>query len=127
MKTEKFNLSKKFINLKARELAKELHKEEHLIINKKIDNNHKLEDWYYLMASGIYQNLAEKLDKISISKDDLFEIKEQMKELAKQQKYMWQTIEDEILPIIKKAFQDEENKKEDTATIDKLAGEELIK
>lgn len=54
-----------FINRKAKELSKELHLEEHKIIEGKLPSkDHKLYDWYYLMASGIYQNLSDKLDLV---------------------------------------------------------------
>lgn len=89
----------KFINKKAKELAKELHIEEHRIINKEeIDEEHGFYDWYYVMAAGIYQNLADKLDFMSSNlnriDNDLHEFGQAIKELSKQQKYLWQTLDE---------------------------------
>lgn len=100
----------KFINSEAQELAKRLHKEEHLIICKKIKKNHKLFEWYYLMASGIYQNLIDKIDSDNVEIYNLIidlgreikDLKEEMKELSKQQKYLWQTYGDYVNEGIKK-------------------------
>jgi hypothetical protein len=87
----------KFINGEAKKLARELHKEEHLIIDKKIDNDHKLYDWYYLMASGIFVQLKEILEK-GVNLDFLYEkidrIENELKEVSKQQKYLWQTLQE---------------------------------
>ncbi len=89
-----------FITMKARKLANKLHKEEHLIINKKIDEDHRLSDWYYLMASGIFQNLFDKIDSDNIEifnrtidlEKAIDSLKDSMKEVSKQQKYLWQTL-----------------------------------
>ena len=101
---------RKFISPKARKLAKELHNEEHLIIEKKQGEENKYYEWYYLMASGIYQNLMDKIESINfeIKSEDLDFISQEldgikvsiekleksMKEVAKQQKYLWQTLDD---------------------------------
>jgi len=95
-------MAKKFINTKARELAKDIHKEEHLIIDGKIQKDHKLENWYYLMASGIFQNLSDKIDSSNVELYNLIidldksvkSLTESMKEISKQQKYLWQTLEE---------------------------------
>ena len=92
----------KFIDNKAEELAKRIHKEEHLIIENKIDKDHKIKDWYYLMASGIFNHLFNKIDEsfatirldvMSLS-EEVEKLNKSMKEVSKQQKYLWQTLEE---------------------------------
>jgi hypothetical protein len=90
----------KFIESKARKLANDIHRDEHIIINKELPD-HKTE-WYYFMASAIYTNLAEKIDNMQVAGmdnilDEIIKLKEEMKEISKQQKYLWQTLE-EIFP-----------------------------
>ena len=56
----------RFITKKARELSKELHIAEHRLVEGKTpDKDHKLYDWYYIMASSIYQNLSSRLDLLA--------------------------------------------------------------
>ena len=69
----------KLITPEARRLARQLHKDEHFIMNREIESNHKLDEWYYLMASGLIVGLRKDI-----------------KELSKQQKYLWQTLEEVI-------------------------------
>jgi hypothetical protein len=52
------------INNKIKDFARDIHKAEHLFVEHKIDKSHRLEDWYYLMASTIYHNLSDKIDLI---------------------------------------------------------------
>ena len=66
----------KIINLKAKIRANKLHKAEHLIIDKK-EPTHKAE-YYYYMACQLIQDL-----------------KDEMKELSKQTKYLWQSLEEQ--------------------------------
>jgi len=69
----------KIITQEAKKLARQLHKDEHFIMNGEIEVSHKLDDWYYLMASGL-----------------ITELRNDIKELSKQQKYLWQTLEEVI-------------------------------
>jgi len=94
--------SNKFIDKESKELAEQLHREEHLIIEGKIDDKHNLKDWYYFMASGIFNHLYKKIDEsfatirldiMSLS-EEIENIKKSMREVSKQQKYLWQTLEE---------------------------------
>ena len=94
---------KRFITQEARELAKQLHLEEHKIIDKKAPKfDHKLYDYYYLMASGIFDNLAKKIDDSNVElfnklvdlQNEVSRLSKQMKEVSKQQKYLWQTLDE---------------------------------
>jgi len=90
------------ITKKIRELAKELHKKEHIFVSKKIEKDHKLEDYYYLMASYIFQTLFDRIENSNV---EIFnkivdlerrfnDLSKSMKEVSKQQKYLWQTLEE---------------------------------
>ena len=81
-----------FIKDKARRLARQIHKDEHLIMDGEIEKKHKLNDWYYFMAAGLVVSL-----------------KEDMKEIAKQQKYLWQTLE-EVIEELKKSRRNKNGK-----------------
>ncbi len=87
---------KKIIDKEAEELAKRLHKEEHLIIDGKVDKKHRLKDWFYLMASGLYGKLkSDNIETWNLIVDLQKEIRDlanSMKEISKQQKYLWQTL-----------------------------------
>lgn len=54
------------LNKKIKEFAKEIHRREHLFVEKKISKEHKLEEYYYLMASFIFHNLMEKMEEFNI-------------------------------------------------------------
>lgn len=80
-------------------LAKKLHKEEHLIVDGKVDKDDKKEAFYYLMASAIFNNLKDELkqeihDNFTEIYDEVIKLKEEMKEVSKQQKYLWQTLDE---------------------------------
>lgn len=72
----------KLISLEAIRLARQLHKDEHFIVNKEIESTHDLNDWYYLMAAQLVVSLRNDI-----------------KELSKQQKYLWQTLEEVIVEL----------------------------
>jgi hypothetical protein len=63
------------ISKTARTLARKLHKEEHRIIEGKCDKSHNLNEYYYFMACQLIEDLRSE-----------------MKEISKQQKYLWQTL-----------------------------------
>jgi hypothetical protein len=79
MRKVKIIEKKTSISKEALRLARHLHREEHFAINGKIESNHKLEDWYYLMACELIVGLRNEI-----------------KEILKQQKYLWQTLEEVI-------------------------------
>ena len=70
------------ISREAVKLARKLHKDEHFIVDGEIESNHNLNDWFYLMASEL-----------------IIELKKDLKEVSKQQKYLWQTLEDVIIEL----------------------------
>ena len=91
------------VNKEIKELAREIHKAEHLFVEKKISKDHKLEEYYYLMGSLVLTKVLDKIDKSNV---ELFNkivdlerrfvnIEESMREVAKQQKYLWQTLEED--------------------------------
>jgi len=90
------------ISKEIRELAKEIHKAEHLFVSSKIDKEHKLEDFYYLLGSLVLTKLSNKIEdsnielfnKICDLENRFNEIKSSLKEVSKQQKYLWQTLKD---------------------------------
>ena len=63
----------------SRQLARKLHKAEHLIIEGKCDKTHNLNEYYYFMACQLIENLSKEI-----------------KEISKQNKYLWQTLEEVI-------------------------------
>jgi hypothetical protein len=82
-------------------IAKILHTDEHIVLTKKFPDHD--ENWYYLMASAIYNRVMDKID-LCVQKDDLEflfkrldNIEQELKEVSKQQKYLWQTLE-EVFP-----------------------------
>ncbi len=90
------------IQKKIKELAREIHKAEHLFVSKKIDKDHKLEDYYYLLGSLVLTEVKEAIEKSNIEifnkvvdlERKFSNLSEQMKEVSKQQKYLWQTLDD---------------------------------
>ena len=93
------------ISKEIKELAKEIHKAEHLFVEKKINKDHKLEDYYYLLGSIVFTELKKSVDNSNIElfnkivdvQKEVRVLSEQMKEVAKQQKYLWQSLQqDEI-------------------------------
>ena len=92
----------RFITPTARKLAKKLHGEEHAIKDNVNPKDHAEYDFYYMMAAGIYTKIAKKVDdsnvelfnKIVDLEDKFNKLTESMKEMSKQQKYIWQTVEE---------------------------------
>jgi len=78
-KTEVIKGKSKLITPEAKKLARQLHKDEHFIIKGEIESNHRLNEWYYLMACQL-----------------IVDLKKEIKEISKQQKYLWQTLEEVI-------------------------------
>lgn len=80
-----------------KELAKEIHKAEHLFVGNKIDKKHKLEDWYYLLGAIVFYKLKEEhadtYNAVIDLTNEIKLLKESMKEVSKQQKYLWQTLD----------------------------------
>ncbi len=98
----------KKISREAIRLAKQLHKDEHFIIDGEIENNHHLKDWYYLMACQLIVELKKEIKEISTQQkylwqtlEEVVELKKEIKEISKQQKYLWQTLE-EVIETLKK-------------------------
>ncbi len=98
-------MRKRFIKPESRELAKQLHEEEHKIIDGKYPKDHRKLEWYYLMASGIFNNLKDKIESLNIElynkvvdlEREIVGLRSSMKEVSKQQKYLWQTLEEQKL------------------------------
>ncbi len=90
------------IKKKIKDFAKEIHRKEHSFVEGRLEANHKLEEYYYLMASYIFNGLIEKIEESNIEVYNLVvdltkevsSLKESMKEVSKQQKYLWQTLEE---------------------------------
>lgn len=90
------------IQKRIKELAKEIHKAEHLFVSKKIDKDHKLEDYYYLLGSLVLTEVKDAIEKSNVEifnkvvdlERKFSNLSEQMKEVSKQQKYLWQTLDD---------------------------------
>ena len=90
------------VSKEIKELAKEIHKAEHLFVEKKISKDHKLEDYYYLLGSIVFTKLKESIDNSNVElfnkivdvQNEVRNLSKQMKEVSKQQKYLWQTLED---------------------------------
>ena len=90
------------VSKEIKELAKEIHKAEHLFVEKKISKDHKLEDYYYLLGSIVFTKLKESVESSNIElfnklvdvQNEVRNLSDQMKEVSKQQKYLWQTLED---------------------------------
>jgi len=90
------------INKEIKELAKEIHKAEHLFVEKKISKDHKLEEYYYLFGSIVFTKLKESVESSNIElfnkivdvQNEVRDLSKQMKEVSKQQKYLWQNLEE---------------------------------
>jgi len=54
------------VSKKIKDFAREIHKREHSFVEKKIDKDHKLEEYYYLMASYIYNNLRDEIRNMEV-------------------------------------------------------------
>ncbi len=102
------------IKKKTKDFAKEIHKKEHSFVEGRLEADHKLEEYYYLMASYIFHGLIEKIEEsntevynlvVDLTKE-VNSLKESMKEVAKQQKYLWQTLKEN--EVEKKKQEDEE-------------------
>ena len=74
----------KRISREAIRLARQLHKEEHFIVAGKIESKHNLNEYYYFMACQL-----------------IIDLKKEIKEVSKQQKYLWQTLEN-VIEVLKK-------------------------
>ena len=92
------------ISKEIKELAKEIHKAEHLFVGKRISKDHKLEDYYYLLGSIVFTKLKESIEgsnielfnKIIDIQNEVKDLSKQMKEVSKQQKYLWQSLEENL-------------------------------
>jgi len=90
------------VSKEIKELAKEIHKAEHLFVEKKISKDHKLEEYYYLLGSIVFTKLEESIKNSNVElfnklvdvQNEVRNLSDQMKEVSKQQKYLWQTLED---------------------------------
>ena len=90
------------ITKEIKELAKEIHKKEHIFVNGKIDSKHKLEDFYYLLGSLVLTKVTEQIkdsnvelfNKIVDLESRFKGLENSLKEVSKQQKYLWQTLEE---------------------------------
>ena len=91
----------RFINKEAQELAKQLHIEEHKIKNSKMGKDENPLNWYYLMASGIFKKIEEKIETLNVElfnkivdlERRFYSMEKSIKEVSKQQKYLWQSLE----------------------------------
>ena len=88
----------KRISKEIKETAKEIHSAEHKFVGDKIKKSHKLEDYYYLLGSIVLDKIdksnIEIFNKVVDLEDKFEKIIKQMKEVSKQQKYLWQSLED---------------------------------
>jgi len=90
------------VSKEIKELAKEIHKAEHLFVEKKISKDHKLEEYYYLLGSIVFTKLEESIKNSNVElfnklvdvQNEVRNLSDQMKEVSKQQKYLWQTLEE---------------------------------
>jgi len=97
------------LNKEDKELAKEIHKAEHRFVEGKISEKHKWEEYYYLLGSIVMNRVLDKIkesntelfNKIVDLENRFYKLEESMKEVAKQQKYLWQTMEETGGKIIK--------------------------
>jgi len=90
------------ITKEMKELAKKIHKAEHLFVDGKWENKHKIEEYYYLLGSLVLTKLSEQI-KDSRPRKQIQRTREfpyylieylNIKDVSKQQKYLWQTLED---------------------------------
>ncbi len=81
-----------------KELARKIHKSEHLFVNGKYPKDHKIEEYYYLLGAMVINEIRKsnlELFNIIVDLEIRFnKIEESMKEVSKQQKYLWQTLEE---------------------------------
>jgi len=86
------------IRKEVKQLARDIHKAEHIFVSGKINSTHKLEEFYYLLGSIVLTKLensnTEILNKITKLDDKLERLEDSMKEVSKQQKYLWQTMDE---------------------------------
>lgn len=90
------------ISKEIKEIAKEIHKAEHMFVSKKIDKDHKLEEYYYLMGALVLKKVTDEIkdsnvelfNKIVDLQNEIRDLSGQMKEVSKQQKYLWQTLDE---------------------------------
>ena len=94
------------ISKDVKELAKEIHEAEHKFVDGTIDSKHKLEEYYYLLGALIWKDIKNEIGLVDIGlfnkivdvqneiRDFSKKISKDMKELSKQQKYLWQTLDD---------------------------------
>jgi len=89
-------------NKKDKEVAKEIHKAEHRFVEGKVSDTHKLEEYYYLLGSIVMNRVLDKIEESNVEifnkivdlNSEINYLKESMKEVSKQQKYLWQTLEE---------------------------------
>ena len=89
-------------NKKDKEVAKEIHKAEHRFVEGKMSKEHKWEEYYYLLGSIVMNRVLNKIEEEGtevynkiVDLEERFEkLEEIIKEVAKQQKYLWQTLEE---------------------------------
>ena len=92
------------ISKEIKEIAKEIHKAEHIFVEGKCENEHKLEDYYYLLGSLVMKKILDKIEESHIEifnkivdlQNRFFHLEESMKEVSKQQKYLWQSLEESV-------------------------------
>lgn len=90
------------ISKEIKEIAKEIHKAEHLFVEKKIGKDHKLEEYYYLLGALVLKKVTDEIkdsnvelfNKIVDLEQRFSSLDKSMKEVSKQQKYLWQTLEE---------------------------------
>ena len=96
------------ISKEIKEIAKEIHKAEHLFVSKKIDKDHKLEEYYYLMGALVLKKVTDEIkdsnvelyNKIVDLEGRFSSLNKSMKEISKQQKYLWQTLDEKKEEIL---------------------------
>ncbi len=90
------------INEEIKELAREIHKAEHKFVGDKMGKDEKPEYYYYLLGSIVLTKVLEKVEESNIElfnkivdlTNEVKDLKDSMKEISKQQKYLWQTLEE---------------------------------
>lgn len=90
------------ISKEIKELAKEIHKAEHLFVDKKIGKDHKLEEYYYLLGALVLKKVTDEIKDSNVElfnkmvdlQNEVRDLSGQMKEVSKQQKYLWQTLDE---------------------------------
>ena len=88
---------KRIISKEAKNRANELHEAEHKIVDKEKPDHSA--SYYYFMACQLIEDLkSENIELFNMLVDTvngMKELKDDMKEVSKQQKYLWQTLEEQ--------------------------------